>query len=81
MLELERVIRDDRFSAEGDIALVARQAAAILLARCLKAKKRADAAKYLATREAEARNADESSAWNVASKYFAKLAGKAATDD
>jgi hypothetical protein len=81
MLELERVIRDDRFSAEGDIALVAREAAAILLARCLKAKKRADAAKYLAAREAEARGADESSAWSVASKYFAKLDGKAATDD
>ena len=81
MLELERVIRDNRFSAEGDIAVVAREAAAILLARCLKAKKRADAAKYLAAREAEARNTAESSAWTVASKYFAKLDGKAATDD
>jgi len=81
MIELERVIRDNRFSAEGDIAVVAREAAAILYARCLKAKKRADAAKHLAAREAEARNTAESSAWNVASKYFAKLDGKAATDD
>ena len=81
MLELERVIRDNRFSAEGDIALVAREAAAILLARCLKAKKRADAAAYLSARETEARGAAESSAWSVASKYFAKLDGKAATDD
>ena len=81
MLELERVIRDNRFSAEGDIALVAREAAAILLARCLKAKKRADAAKYLASREAEAKGSAESSAWSVAAKYFAKLDGKAATDD
>jgi hypothetical protein len=81
MLELERVIRDNRFSSEGDIAVVAREAAAILLARCLKAKKRADAAAYLAAREAEARGAAESAAWSVASKYFAKLDGKAATDD
>ncbi len=81
MLELERVIRDNRFSAEGDIAVVAREAAAILLARCLKAKKRADAATYLAARETEARGSAESSAWSVASKYFAKLEGKAATDD
>jgi hypothetical protein len=81
MLELERVIRDNRFSAEGDIAVVAREAAAILYARCLKAKKRTDAAKHLAAREAEARNTAESSAWSVASKYYAKLDGKAATDD
>ena len=81
LLELERVIRDNRFSAEGDIAFVAREAAAILLARCLKAKKRSDAAAYLATREAAARGTAESNAWSVASKYFAKLDGKAAIDD
>ena len=57
------------------------RAAAILLARCLKAKKRADAAKYVATCEAQAKGSAESSAWSVASKYYAKLDGKAATDD
>lgn len=79
--ELERVVRESRFASEGDLALVAREAAAILLARCFKAMKRPDAATYLAAREAEARDAAEAAAWQVASKYLAKLDGKAAADD
>ena len=62
--ELERVVREGRF--EGDAAVVVREAAAMLLARCLAAQRGAESEAWLTAQRDAASSEAERSAWDTA---------------
>lgn len=77
--ELERTVREGRFPGAGDSAVVVREAAAMLLARCLHAQNEDDTESVLAAHLAKATTHDERSAWEASvARYRALRKGKGA---
>lgn len=77
--ELERTVREGRFPGSGDSATVVREAAAMLLARCLHAQNEDDMESVLEGHLAKAKTHDERSAWEASiARYQVLRKGKGA---
>ncbi|MBX3157134.1 MAG: hypothetical protein KF773_14255 [Deltaproteobacteria bacterium] len=64
LAELERTIREGRFADEGERAVVVREAAAMLLGRCL-ASRKMDRAAWLRSRAGTATSPEERATWSI----------------
>lgn len=73
--ELERTIRDGRFAAEGERAAVVREAAAMLLGRCVAARG-LDRVRWVEARRSTAKTAEERAAWDIVENVAATQAKK-----
>ena len=68
--ELERTVREGRFPREGERALVVREAAAMLLGRCIAAQRGKAGEAWLTGRRDAAASAEERAAWEIAEARY-----------